>query len=219
MTQLIHQLLSSYILTNTRWVKGLFLLSSNFTPFPVLRHCFSHGCTIVLTEAARHDSFLTHFLTYLILHAGRIFWQRHCNRIVCLVVESALHVYKGQLSPWFGQFTTIQKIHNSDITGTLISWEVSDNEIHQLCFSHCTALMLDLQVWSVKNSLIWSQPYVIIAYIINFQVLSTPGQVQIRLTLYLFGIRLRINWVVELKKVSRTTASLALRETGPRAQN
>ena len=27
------------------------------------------------------------------------------NRIVCLVIESALHVYKGQFSPWFGQFT------------------------------------------------------------------------------------------------------------------
>ena len=48
---------------------------------------------------------MTHFLTHIILHAGRIFQQRHHNRIICLVVESALHVYKGQLSPWFGQFT------------------------------------------------------------------------------------------------------------------
>ena len=36
---------------------------------------------------------------HIILHAGRIFRQRHRNRIVCLVVESALHVYKGQFSP------------------------------------------------------------------------------------------------------------------------
>ena len=48
---------------------------------------------------------MTHFLTHIILHAGRIFQQRHRNCIICLVVESALHVYKGQLSPWFGQFT------------------------------------------------------------------------------------------------------------------
>ena len=83
------------------------------TPFPVLHHHFSHGCAIVLTEAACHDSFLTHFLTHIILHAGRIFWQRHCSHIVCLVVESALHVYKGQFSPWFGQF---RHYWNSDIT-------------------------------------------------------------------------------------------------------
>ena len=48
---------------------------------------------------------MAHFLTHIILHAGRIFWQRRRNHIVCLVIESALHVYKGQLSPWFGQFT------------------------------------------------------------------------------------------------------------------
>ena len=79
--------------------------------------------------------------------------------------------------------------------------------------------MLDLQTWSVKNSQIWSQSYIIIAYIINFQVLSTLGQVQIQFTLYLFGIRLRINWVMELRKVSHTTVSLALCETGPRVQD
>ena len=82
-----------------------------------------------------------------------------------------------------------------------------------------TAVTLDLQTWSVKNSRIWPPSYIIIAYIINFQVLSTPGQVQIKFHLYLFGICLRINWVVELRKVSHTTASLALRETGPRAQD
>ena len=48
---------------------------------------------------------MTHFLTHIILHAGRIFWQQRHNHIVCLVIESALHVYKGQFSPWFGQFT------------------------------------------------------------------------------------------------------------------
>ena len=77
--------------------------------------------------------------------------------------------------------------------------------------------MLDLQTWSVKNSQIWSQTYVIIAYIINFQVQSTPSQVQIKFHLYIFGIHLQINWVVELRKVSWMTASLALCKTGPRA--
>ena len=63
MTQLICHPLSPYILSFTRWVKGPLLLSSIFTlmtPFPVLHHHFSHGCAIVLTEAACHDSFLTH---------------------------------------------------------------------------------------------------------------------------------------------------------------
>ena len=70
--------------------------------FPWLRYCAYWGCM----SWPISDTFLTH----IILHAGRIFWQWHRNCIVCLVVESALHVYKGQFSPWFG----------SDITGILI---------------------------------------------------------------------------------------------------
>ena len=35
-----------------------------------------------------------------------------------------------------------------------------------------------------KTLRFWSQFYVIIAYIINFQVQSTPGQIQIKFTLY-----------------------------------
>ena len=62
--------------------------------FPWLHYCAYWGCASWLI-----------FLTHIILHAGRIFQQWHRNRIVCLIVESALHVYKGQLSPWFGQFT------------------------------------------------------------------------------------------------------------------
>ena len=72
---------------------------------------------------------MTHFLTHIILHAGRIFRQQRRNHIVCLVVESALHVYKGQLSPWFGQFTiqtllefTIQ-ISQEFTAGILIQWK------------------------------------------------------------------------------------------------
>ena len=38
---------------------------------------------------------MTHFLAHFILQAGRIFWQWHCNCIVCLVVETALHGYKA----------------------------------------------------------------------------------------------------------------------------
>ena len=64
---------------------------------PWLRYCAYWGCTSWLIS----DSFLTH----IILHAGRIFWQRCCNHIVCLVIETALHVYKGQFIPWLGQFT------------------------------------------------------------------------------------------------------------------
>ena len=84
---------------------------------------------------------MTHFLTHIFLHAGRIFWQRHRNRIVCLVVESALHVYKGQFSPWFGQLTIhdsdITEIRNSDISG--IHYGTSHTpEICHLSFRHCT---------------------------------------------------------------------------------
>ena len=63
-------------------------------------------------------SIMTHFLTHIILHAVRIFWQRHRNCIICLVIESALHVYKGQLSPWFEQFTI--QISQEFTTGLLL---------------------------------------------------------------------------------------------------
>ena len=110
-------------------------------------------------------------------------------------------------------------IHNPDITGILILQEYlySENSSSQLQAQYC----LNARPWDLEcqNSQIWSQSYIIIAYIINFQVQSTPGQVQIKFHLYIFGIRLQINWVVELRKVSQTTASLALRETGPRAQD
>ena len=148
--------LSPFILTITQWVKGLLWLSSILTLmtpfssfassfFPWLRYCAYWGCTSWLIP----DSVLTH----LILYAGRIFRQRCHNCIVCLVVESALHVYKGQLSPWNEQLTinNLQFTHywNSNITGTHILREFSYNKIRQLCFRHSTALTLDLQVWSV----------------------------------------------------------------------
>ena len=66
--------------------------------FPWLCYCAYWGCVSWLIS----DSFLTH----IILHAGRIFQQQHHNHIVCLVVETALHVYQGQFSPWLGQFIT-----------------------------------------------------------------------------------------------------------------
>ena len=64
--------------------------------FPWLHYCAYWGCTSWLIS----DSILTHF----ILHAGRIFQQWHHNHIVCLVIETALHVYKGQFSPWLGKY-------------------------------------------------------------------------------------------------------------------
>ena len=152
---------------------------------------------------------MTHFLTHIFLHAGRIFRQRRRNRIICLVVESALNVYKGQFSPWFGQLmiqTLLEftfQISQEFTTGLLIHRKFVISASGTV-LSKCSTSRL------VKNSRIWPQPYIIIAYIINFQVLSTPGQVQIKFHLYLFGICLQINWVVELRKVCRTTASLAL---------
>ena len=73
----------------------LFLCSISI--FPWLHYCAYWGCMSWLIS----DLFLTH----IILHAGRIFQQWCHNHIICLVVETALHVYKGQFSPWLGQFT------------------------------------------------------------------------------------------------------------------
>ena len=142
MTQLIRQPLSPYNLSFHMMSQRsplIVILSTLMTPFPVLHHHFSMAVLLCLLRLR----VMTHFLTHIILHAGRIFRQRHRNHIVCLVVESALHVYKDQLSPWF------EKIYYSDITGILIFREYSYNKIHQHCFRHCIALTLDLQVWSV----------------------------------------------------------------------
>ena len=65
--------------------------------FPWLHYCAYWGCMSWLIS----DSFLTH----IILHAGRIFQQQHHNCIISLVIKTALHVYKGQFSPWLGHFT------------------------------------------------------------------------------------------------------------------
>ena len=123
MTQLIRQPLSLYILpfhTMSQRSPLIVIHSYSYDSFSCAASSFLHGCTIVLTEAASWLIFLTH----IILHAGRIFRQRHHNHIVCLVVESALHVYKGQFSQWFGQFRYYGNSHS--------------REIHQLSFSHCT---------------------------------------------------------------------------------
>ena len=71
--------------------------------FPWLRYCAYWGCTSWLIP----DSFLTH----IILHAGGIFQQQCHNCIICLVIETALHVYKGLFSPWFGQFRYYRNSH------------------------------------------------------------------------------------------------------------
>ena len=77
---------SSFIVTHFYSYDSFSCVASSF--FPWLRYCAYWGCTSWLIP----DSFLTH----IILHAGRIFQQWHCNCIICLVVESALHVYKGR---------------------------------------------------------------------------------------------------------------------------
>ena len=84
----------------TQWVTGPLLLSSIFTLFLSCFIIFPMAALLCLLRLR----IMTHFLTHIILHAGRIFRQWHRNCIVCLVIESALHVYKGQFSPWFGQF-------------------------------------------------------------------------------------------------------------------
>ena len=121
-TQLIHHLFSSYILTYTQWVWGPLLLSSIFTlmtPFPVLHHHFSHGCTIVLTEAACHDSFLTHFwltlFSMLVEYSG--------NDIII-----ALSAYSLRLPCMYIRACSAHGLDNSDITGIHILWEFSYNK-------------------------------------------------------------------------------------------
>ena len=88
--------------------------------FPWLHYCAYWGCASWRIP----DSFLTH----IILHAGGIFQQQCHNHIICLVVESALHVYKGQFSPWLGQF---RHYWNSHITGILIQ-QNSSTELQAL---------------------------------------------------------------------------------------
>ena len=107
---------------------------SSYDPFSCVASSFFHGCAIVLTEAAH----LTHFLTHIILHAGRIFQQWHHNHNVCLVVKSALHVYKGQFSPWLGQFT-----NDENSSPVFIGFNSASVKVQS---------KLDLQIWSVKNS-------------------------------------------------------------------
>ena len=87
--------------------------------FPWLCYCAYRGCISWLIP----DSFLTH----IILHAGRIFQQWCHNCIICLVVESALHVYKGQFSTWFGQFTYYgisysMEFHHQYPTDSISAW-------------------------------------------------------------------------------------------------
>ena len=81
----------------------------SYNSFSVLHHHFSMAVLLCLLRLHVMTHFYS-FLTHIILHAGRIFWQQHHNHIVCLVVETALHVYKGQFHPWLGQFTSIHWI-------------------------------------------------------------------------------------------------------------
>ena len=104
MTQLIHQPLSPYNLSfhmMSHRSPLIVIHSYSYDSFSCAASSFLHGCAIGLLRLR----VMTHILTHIFLHAGRIFWQWCHNCIVCLVIESALHVYKGQLSPWFGQFT------------------------------------------------------------------------------------------------------------------
>ena len=111
-TQLIRQPLSPYNLSfhmMSHRSPLIVIHSYSYDSFSCAASPFLHGCATVLTEAALlcllRLRIMTHFLTHIILHAGRIFRQQCHNHIVCLVILSALHVYKGQFSPWFGQFT------------------------------------------------------------------------------------------------------------------
>ena len=163
--------LSPYLLQFTQWVKHSPFLSSLFTlmpPFPVLHHHFSHGCAIVLTEAACHDSLLTHF----ILHAGRIFQQKYCNSIICLVIETVLHVYKGQFCPWLEQF--IMCIHQIQLSFSHIKSSAWPPDFIGFAVSKLSNFTHNLTSSS--------------AYIINFQDQSSPGKDYIKFILCILNI-------------------------------
>ena len=147
--------------------------------FPWLRYCAYWGCTSWLIS----DSFLTH----IILHAGRIFQQWCHNCIICLVIESALHVYKGQFSPWLGQFTYYGNSSPVFIGFNSASVKVKSN-----------AQPPDLECQKLSN--FWSQSYVNIAYIINFQVQSTPGNIHFKFELHILGLHLSVCWVLGIRK-------------------
>ena len=167
--------------------------------FPWLRYCAYWGCASWLIS----DSFLTH----IILHAGRIFQQWCHNHIICLVIESALHLYKGQFSPWLGQFT-----YYRNSSPVFIGFNSASVKVQSKRSTSRLGVSKTLRFF-------WSQTYVIIGYFINFQVHLSPGQIQIKFALCILGICLQVNWVLEIKKVSQTTASLTLRDIGLRAQD
>ena len=154
------------------------LLSSIFTlmtPFPVLHHHFSWlhycaywGCMSWLIS----DSFLTH----IVPHAGRIFWQWHHNCIICLVIESALHVYKA---------SSVHHWDNSHIMGIHHQYS-SDSTQLQSKYS-LSAWPPDLECQKLSD--FWSQTYVIIAYIINFQVQSSPGKIHLGFTMGILRVQ------------------------------
>ena len=130
-------------------------------------------------------------MTHFILHAGRIFWQQHHNHIICLVIDTALHVYKGQFSPWLGQFT-----YHGNSSPVFIGFN--------LCFSQHTVLSAqppDFACFGVSKTLrFWPQSYIIFAYIINFQVQLSPGKIHIKFELRILGLYLSVCWVLGFRK-------------------
>ena len=160
----------------------------SYDSFSCVASSFSHGCTIVLTETAHHDSFLTHFLTHIILHASRIFRQCH-NHIVCLVVEwlslPCMHI----------RASSAHGLDNSDITGILI-WQKFINSASVTVQSKCSTSRFGVS----RTLKFLSQSYINIAYIINFQVQLTPGKLHFKFELCILGLCLSVYWVLGIRK-------------------
>ena len=79
--------------------------------------------------------------------------------------------------------------------------------------------MLDLQIWRVKNSQIWSQTYIIITFNINFQVQSTPGKVHLKFKLHILGFLLSVCWVLGIRKEKSASNNRVTNSTRNRTWN
>ena len=112
-------------------------------------------------------------------------FQQQChNHIVCLAIETALHVYKGQFSPWLGQFIT--SIHVMSCLNCLPERYSRSFQEFQKCirkdigFSLCTAPPLYhtfLYFRSVSSRIDWRRFWEWKAWILRLRTEGTNCKV------------------------------------------
>ena len=87
-------------------------------------------------------------------------------------------------------------LDNSHITGIHHQYS-SDSTQLQSKYS-LSAQPPDLECQKLSD--FWSQSYINIAYIINFQVQLTPGKLHFKFELHILGLHLSVCWVLGIRK-------------------